>query len=110
MQGQCLHQRQLWSAPCACQIFNRPSQPTVVDGYGVNVSGATVTGAWSGAKTGTATCTTNAGTCNVVASILGKTSVTFTMRNLAKTGYTYNATANSDLDSDINGSVITVYN
>ncbi|MEJ5224105.1 MAG: S8 family serine peptidase [Anaerolineales bacterium] len=68
---------------------------TVLDQNNAVVSGATVTGTWSGAKTGTATCTTGtAGTCSVTASNMTGTSVTFTVTNLAKSGYTYNPAAN----------------
>ncbi len=68
---------------------------TVLDQNNAVVSGAIVTGAWSGAKTGTATCTTGTtGTCAVTASSMTGTSVTLTVTNLAKTGYTYNPAAN----------------
>lgn len=68
---------------------------TVVDANNAPVSGVTVTGTWSGAKTGTVTCTTGtAGTCSVAASSMTGASVTYTVSNLAKTGYTYNAAAN----------------
>ncbi|KAL3802716.1 hypothetical protein ACHAW5_000968 [Stephanodiscus triporus] len=67
----------------------------VVDANNAIVSGALVTGAWSGAKTGTATCTTApSGTCNVVASNMSGSTLTFTIQNLAKTGYSYNAGGN----------------
>ncbi|KAF0106149.1 MAG: cold-active alkaline serine protease [Anaerolineaceae bacterium] len=83
----------------------------VVNANGVAVSGAVVTGAWSGAYTGTATCTTGvAGTCSVTtgAMKLNKTSVTYTVTNVAAAGYTYNAAANSDPDGDSTGTVITI--
>ena len=81
----------------------------VVDANGVAVSGATVSGNWSGAKTGTATCLTGtSGTCSVVASSMTGASVTFTVTNLVKSGYTYNAAANSDPDGDSNGTAITI--
>lgn len=81
----------------------------VVDANGAAVSGATVSGSWSGAKTGTATCTTSAsGSCSVTASSMTGASVTFTLTNLAKSGYTYNAAANSDPDGDSNGTAITI--
>lgn len=69
---------------------------TVLDQNNAAVSGVVVTGSWSGAKTGTATCTTGTtGTCAVTASNMTATSVTFTVTNLAKTGYTYNPAANT---------------
>lgn len=68
---------------------------TVKGGSGALISGATVTGAWSGAKTGAATCTTTTGgTCQVIAGSMSGTSVTFTTNNLAKTGHIYNSTDN----------------
>ena len=83
----------------------------VVDANGAAVSGATVTGAWSGGTTGTVTCTTGvAGTCSVSTANmkLTKTSVTYTVTNVAATGYTYNAAENSDPDGDSTGTVITI--
>jgi hypothetical protein len=68
---------------------------TVKSGSGALISGATVAGTWTGAKTGAATCTTStSGTCQVVASNMSGTSVTFTTTSLAKTGHTYDPTAN----------------
>lgn len=68
---------------------------TVLDQNNALVSGAVVTGAWSGAATGTATCTTGTtGTCSVKVTMSSGTSVTFGVTNLAKDGYTYNPTAN----------------
>jgi hypothetical protein len=71
-----------WSATITIKVF---------DANNVAISGVSVTGAWSGAKTGAATCTTAvSGTCNVVASNMSKGAVTFTTTNLVKTGYVYN--------------------
>lgn len=83
----------------------------VVDANGVAVSGAVVTGAWSGGITGTGTCTTGAaGTCAVASSNIKttKTSVTFTVSDVAAGGFTYDAAANADPDGDSNGTAITV--
>jgi hypothetical protein len=81
----------------------------VVGSSGATVSGVKVTGTWSGAKTGTTTCTTpTTGTCQVVASNMSGASVTFNTTSLAKTGYTYNASANSDPEGDSDGTSITV--
>jgi subtilisin family serine protease len=84
----------------------------VVDANGVVVNGAVVTGVWSGGYTGTVNCTTTTtGTCSVTTGNmkLTKTYVTYTVSNVAATGYTYNAAANSDPDGDSNGTVITIY-
>jgi len=70
---------------------------SVVDGSGAPVSGAVVSGAWSGGTTGTATCTTGtAGTCSVTSATMKttKTSVTFTVTNVTAGGYYYDAAAN----------------
>ena len=65
---------------------------TVVDGKGATVSGVTVTGNWSGAVTGSASASTGTtGIANVSSKRYKKAgSVTFTVSNLSKNGYTYN--------------------
>lgn len=70
---------------------------TALDQNNAPVSGVVVTGSWSGARTGTATCTTGSnGSCSVATGNMNTgTSVTFTVTNLAKDGYTYNAAANA---------------
>lgn len=83
----------------------------VVDEIGGLVSGATVTGTWSGGFTGTGTCTTTtAGTCSMTTGSMKLTmaSVTFTVTSISGTDLTYNATANTDPDGDSNGTVITI--
>ncbi|HRQ22888.1 MAG TPA: S8 family serine peptidase [Anaerolineales bacterium] len=69
---------------------------TALDQNNAAVSGVVVTGSWSGAKTGTASCTTGTnGACSVsTGNMSSGTSVTFTVSNLAKDGYTYNSSAN----------------
>jgi serine protease len=70
---------------------------TALDQNNAAAAGVVVTGSWSGAKTGTASCTTATnGTCSVSTGNMSTgTSVTFTVTNLAKSGYTYNAAANT---------------
>jgi serine protease len=70
---------------------------TALDQNNAAVSGVVVTGSWSGAKTGTASCTTATnGSCSVSTGNMSTgTSVTFTVTNLAKSGYTYNSGANA---------------
>jgi serine protease len=77
-----------WSATVTITAFDQDNQP---------VSGVVVTGSWSGAKTGTASCTTGSnGACSVATgSMKTGTSVTFSVTNLAKDGYIYNSSANS---------------
>jgi len=75
------------------------------------VSGATVSGTWSGGYSGSASCTTNSsGLCSVTTGNIQnkKTSVTFTVTNVAKSGYTYSAGLNHDPDGDSSGTTITV--
>jgi serine protease len=70
---------------------------TALDQNNAAVSGVVVTGSWSGAKTGTASCTTGTnGACAVsTGNMSSGTSVTFTVTDLAKSGYTYNSAANA---------------
>lgn len=83
----------------------------VVDDTGTAVSGAVVTGAWSGGYVGTGICTTGStGTCSMVTGSmkLTATSVTYTVSNVTASGFTYDASANTDPDGDSNGTVITI--
>jgi serine protease len=83
----------------------------VLDNNGAAVSGAVVTGTWSGGYAGIGTCTTGStGTCSMVTGSmkLTATSVTYTVSNVALSGYTYDAAANTDPDGDSNGTVITI--
>ena len=84
---------------------------TVHDAADAVVSGAVVSGSWSGGYSGAGTCTTNpGGTCSVSSgNIPGKkTSVTFTVTNVTQSGASYNASANHDPDGDSNGTSITI--
>ncbi|MEM4217681.1 MAG: S8 family serine peptidase [Candidatus Methanomethylicaceae archaeon] len=68
---------------------------TVLDQNNMTVSGVTVTGTWSGAANGTTSCITGtSGACSMTASNMTGNSVTFTVTNLVKSGYTYNSAAN----------------
>ncbi|MCG2786285.1 MAG: S8 family serine peptidase [Anaerolineae bacterium] len=83
----------------------------VVDSTGALVSGAAITGTWSGGYVGTGTCTTGAtGTCSMITGSmkLTSTSVTFTVTNVSGTDLVYDAAANADPDGDSTGTVITV--
>jgi hypothetical protein len=75
------------------------------------VSGATVTGAWSGGTSGTGSCTTGAsGTCTITKTNIAKrrSSVTFTVTGVTKTGASYSGAANHDPDGSSTGTVITI--
>ncbi|MEW5828512.1 MAG: S8 family serine peptidase [Chloroflexota bacterium] len=70
---------------------------SIVDADGAPVSGAVVSGAWSGGYSGSASCTTNtSGLCSVTVSTIrtNKTYVTFTVSNVTATGYVYDPAAN----------------
>lgn len=77
-----------WSVTVTITALDQNNQP---------VSGVVVTGGWSGAKTGTASCTTGSnGACSVATGNMSSgTSVTFSVTNLAKDGYIYNSSANT---------------
>ena len=84
---------------------------TVHDATHAIVAGTTVSGTWSGAFSGGASCvTTSGGTCNVTTGNLNKSraSTTFTVTNVAASGATYTASSNHDADGDSTGTAITV--
>ena len=84
---------------------------TVHDGSHAAVSGATVSGTWSGGFSGTATCTTDSnGRCNVSTGSIPtkKTGATFAVNNITGTNLTYQAISNHDVDFGTNGTTITV--
>ncbi|HEU5255001.1 MAG TPA: hypothetical protein VFU28_03365 [Vicinamibacterales bacterium] len=83
---------------------------TIRDANSAPVSGATVSGTWSGGFSGTASCNAAGGTCNVTTGNLAKskTSVTFTVTNVTASGATYVSSSNGDPDGDSNGTTITV--
>ena len=76
------------------------------------VSGAVVTGTWSGGPSGSSSCTTSAaGTCAVSQTKLPKAtvaSVTFTVTGVSKSGSTYVPGSNHDPDGESNGTTIMV--
>jgi len=66
----------------------------------------------SGGTTGTLSCTTGTtGTCLVKAPSLSnaRTSITFTVRTVTKSGWIYLAAANHDVTINSTGTAITVY-
>ena len=91
-----------WRATVTIKVVNGSNQP---------VSGAKVTGAWSNGESGTGSCTTNtSGTCSINKNNIRRAvlSVRFTINNVTKSGWTYNAALNSDPDGDSNGTFITI--
>ena len=75
------------------------------------LSGALVSGNWTGGATGVASCTTSAlGKCTVTKPSIRKkfAKETFTVSGMSYTGLTYAAGFNHDPDGDSNGTAITV--
>lgn len=91
-----------WSATVTITVHDANHNP---------LSGVTVTGSWSAGASGTSSCTTNSsGQCSVSKTNIANTvsSVTFSVTNLSKSGYTYASSSNHDPDGDSNGTSITI--
>jgi serine protease len=75
------------------------------------VSGATVTGTWSGGASGTAACTTGRkGRCSLTSPRASNsaTSITFKVTDVSESGYGYDPSANHDPDGSSDGTVIVI--
>jgi hypothetical protein len=84
---------------------------TVHDANHNLLANAVVTGKWSNGATGTVTCTTGSnGQCTVSKSGIGngKSRVTFTVTNVARSSFTYASASNHDPDGSSNGTRIVV--
>lgn len=102
LDGSATSQRSVWTASVAVTIHNESHGP---------VSGATVSGNWSGGATGSGSCVTGAtGSCTVTKSNLRKKSATatFTVSSVSHASLTYAAGSNHDPDGDSSGTAITV--
>jgi hypothetical protein len=91
-----------WQATITITVHNASHGP---------LSGAVISGSWSGGTSGSASCTTNAsGQCAVPTATMSrnKSSVTFAVANVSLSGVTYKPTSNHDPDGDSNGTSITV--
>ena len=91
-----------WRATVTVKVVNGANQP---------VSGAKVAGVWSNGETGSGSCTTATdGTCRIIKNNIRRAvlSVRFTVNNVTKSGWTYNAALNSDPDGDSNGTYIVI--
>jgi hypothetical protein len=91
-----------WRASVSVKVHDQNEIP---------VSGAVVTGTWSGGYSGSSVATTGSdGMCTFSTGTIStkKTSVTFTANNVSKTSYTYVPGANHDTDGDSNGTSITI--
>jgi len=84
---------------------------TIEDGDGTAVSSATVSGSWGDGTTGSGNCSTGGdGKCTVSKGNLKSTvaSVSFTVTAVSSNSLVYTPEANSDPDSDSNGTTITI--
>jgi subtilisin family serine protease len=91
-----------WSATATVTVHNGSEAP---------VNGATVTGNWTGAASGSTSCTTNgSGVCAMTKGNLknNAASATFTVTGITGAGLTYAAGANHDVDGGTNGTVVTI--
>lgn len=92
--------RRDWSAKVTVRVHS---------GTHANVSGAMVTGTWTGGAS--ASCTTSKnGTCSVTVTKLATSvgSVTFSVTGITKSGSTYASSSNHDPDADSDGTTIVV--
>lgn len=73
------------------------------------VNGATVTGTWSGGASGSCK-TGKSGTCSITRNGISNSvsSVTFTVKGVSLSGFTYSSGSNHDIDGGSNGTVITI--
>ncbi len=92
-----------WTATVTILVHDQSEKP---------VSGATVSGSWSGPYNGAGTCTTNAsGTCSITVTITRSGSETYTVSNVSLTGDVYLPGSNHDSNSSngaSNGTTISV--
>lgn len=98
-------------ASASKQIWRGTVTVTLHDAAEAVVSGATMSGRWSGSYSGTGTCTTNAaGECSVSTGNINakKGTATFTVTGVTHPVLVYRSTANHDVDGSSNGALITV--
>jgi thermitase len=101
LDGSSAGSKSTWSALVTVTVHNTSHQP---------VAGATVTGAWGGAMTGTGECTTGSdGKCVIASGSARKreSAASFTVSGIAN-GLSYAAADNHDPESDSTGTVITI--
>jgi thermitase len=94
--------KSMWSAVLTVTVHNASHQP---------VAGATVTGAWSGALSGTGACTTGTdGKCVIASGSARKreSTASFTISSIAASGLSYAAVGNHDPDGDSTGTAISI--
>ena len=92
-----------WSATVTIAVHNNSNHGAV--------SGALVTGTWSGAASQSGSCTTNGGgTCQISVSNLRKrdASATFTVTGITASGAAYASGNNHDVDAGTNGTLVVI--
>src|SRR5262245_28512284 len=102
LDGAAAGSKSTWSAVLTVTVHNNNHQP---------VAGAQVVGAWSGAASGTGSCTTATdGRCAIASSTVRKrdSSATFTISGISAVGLSYVANSNHDPDGDSTGSAFTI--
>lgn len=102
LDGMNVSMRNKWQAEVTVVVHDTVHEP---------VSGATVSGTWSGGYSGNSTCTTDLnGKCFVASEPIKKNigSTTFTVTGLSHVDYTYDAGVNHDPDGDSDSTTITV--
>jgi thermitase len=91
-----------WTASVTITVHDADHRP---------LSGAVVTGSWSGGTNGGDACTTGpTGTCTLVSDAMRKrdATATFTVGGITASGLSYSATSNHDPDGDSDGTAITM--
>jgi hypothetical protein len=109
--GSSLHVGDLDGSASGSRIWQASVRVLVHDAAHNPVANVTVSGAWSHGASGSSQCVTGSdGNCTLTKGSLRRnvSSVTFTVQNLAKSGSTYNSSANHDPDGDSNGTMIIV--
>jgi hypothetical protein len=102
LDGSSAGSKSTWSAVLTVSVHDTGHQP---------VAGATVTGAWGGALTGSGGCTTGVdGKCVIASGTVRKrdSAASFTVSGIAASGLSYAAADNHDPDGDSTGSTISI--
>ena len=109
--GSSLHIGDLDGSAIGSRIWRAGVRIFVHDAGHNPAANVTVKGVWSSGASGSAQCITDSGgTCTLTTGYLRRKvkSVTFTIQNLTKSGYTYLSSANHDPDGDSSGTFIIV--
>ena len=103
LDGAATANKSTWSATVTVAVHNS-------NNHG-GVSGAMITGTWSGAASGSGSCTTGSGgTCQLSINNLRKrdVSATFTVTGITASGATYASTQNHDVDGSSTGTIVVI--